>query len=97
MRTTLLKIGNEKKEAILVAGGAGFKIYSSSGVQGWIIVLGRRVFVIEENSSDFATVSRYINLKYQPLNQQEAIKAKFGNFIKQEIIKHSDLPINSTP
>lgn len=83
MRTTKLKIGLEKKEAVLVAGGPGFKIYSVSGFKGWVLVLGRKVVPVDEQSTEFKTVSQYVNLKYQPLAEQDIIKKSFDMLLNQ--------------
>jgi hypothetical protein len=81
MRTTEIKIGGEKREALLVAGGPGFKIYSTSGLDGWVLVIARKSFVIPEADAQFKIVARYVNLKYQPVNQQADIKDQFMNMI----------------
>lgn len=83
MRTTELKIGTEKKEAVLVAGGPGFKVYSASGFDGWVLVLGRKVVPVEEQSAEFKTVSKYVNLKYQPMAEQDSIKKSFDVLLDQ--------------
>lgn len=82
MRTTELKIGTEKKEAVLVAGGPGFKVYSISGMDGWALALGRQISFIEDKTLEAKTVANYVNLKYQPINSQESIKEKFTQLIK---------------
>ena len=81
MRTTELKINNEKKEAVLIAGGQGFKIYTTSDTDGWILSLKRKIFIIEEHHPEFMLIACYVNLKYQPLNEQEKIKTEFSAFI----------------
>jgi hypothetical protein len=82
MRTTELKINNEKKEAILVAGGSGFKVYTVSGLDGWALALGRKINFIEDKTPEAKTVANYVNLKYQPLNSQESIKQEFTQLIE---------------
>ena len=81
MRTTQLKIGKEKNEAILVAGGSGFKIYSATGISGWVVVIRRQIFIIDEKDENYKTVSRYVNLNYQPANQQHTIKDEFDKYV----------------
>lgn len=82
MRTSELKIGNEKKESILVAGGKGFKIYTTSGYDGWILAVGRKIHLIDENSHEFKTVARYVNLRYQPISEQTLVKELFNELIE---------------
>jgi len=82
MRVTQIKIGPEKKDAVLVAGGPGFKIYSPNGSSGWALTIGRKVFMVEEKDAEFKAISRYINLRYQPRDQQQAIKDEFDSIIK---------------
>ena len=77
MRTTELKIGNEKKESVLVAGGKGFKVYTTSGYGGWVLVIGRKVHLIEEGGPDFKTVAKYVNIRYQNISEVENIKSEF--------------------
>ncbi|MBV2168572.1 MAG: hypothetical protein KUL82_07685 [Bdellovibrio sp.] len=81
MRSKELKIAGEKKEAVLVAGGSGFKVYSVSGLNGWALALGRNISFIEEKTPAAQVVANYVNLKYQPINSQEAIKAEFNQLI----------------
>lgn len=82
MRTKDLKINNETKEAILIAGGSGFKIYSVSGLDGWALALGRKISFIEDKTPEFQTVANYVNLKYQPVNSQNNIKQQFTSLIQ---------------
>lgn len=84
MRTTELKIGNQKKESVLVAGGKGFKVYTTSGYDGWVLSIGRKIHLIEEQSSDFKTVAKYINLRYQPISEQEVIKEHFNDLVESK-------------
>jgi|GEM_PF-2245972 len=84
MRTTQLKIGDEKKDAVLVAGGPGFKIYTASGTDGWIIRIPRKTFVVVEGTAEFTTVGRYVNLRYQPIAEQQAIKLQFDSFLRSK-------------
>ena len=81
MRTKELKIDGEKKEAVLVAGGAGFKVYSVSGLNGWALAFGKKISFIEEKTPEAQTVANYINLQYQSLNTQDSIKQEFNQLI----------------
>jgi hypothetical protein len=76
MRTKNLKIEGKEVEAILIAGGPGFKIYSVSGISGWVIAKGNRNIV----SSD-PIVSKYVNLRYQPIQDQDSVKAEFTKLV----------------
>ena len=82
MRTKDLKINNETKEAVLIAGGSGFKIYSVSGLDGWALALGRKISFIEDKTPEFQTVANYVNLKYQPANSQAVIKQQFSELMQ---------------
>lgn len=82
MRTKQLRVGGKVVEAMLVAGGAGFKIYSAPGFDGWIVAVGRKNVVVAEKSPDFATVSRYVNLRYQSVAAQSDIKQHFDSFLR---------------
>lgn len=82
MRTKELKINNEKKEAVLVAGGTGFKVYTVSGLDGWALALGRQISFIEDKTPEAQTVANYVNLRYQPINSQESIKEQFTQLIE---------------
>lgn len=82
MRTKDIKIGNETKEAVLVAGGSGFKIYAVSGLDGWALALGRKISFIEDKTPEAQTVADYVNLRYQPANSQENIKQQFSKLIE---------------
>lgn len=92
MRSKELKIAGEKKEAVLVAGGSGFKVYTVSGLNGWALALGRKISFIEEKTPEAQTVANYVNLKYQPLKSQEAIKEEFNQLI--DGLHHKETDIN---
>lgn len=81
MRSKELKIAGEKKEAVLVAGGSGFKIYAVSGLNGWALALGRKISFIEDKTPAAQIVANYVNLKYQPISAQEGIKDEFNQLI----------------
>lgn len=81
MRSKELEIAGEKKEAVLVAGGSGFKIYAVSGLNGWALALGRKISFIEDKTPAAQIVANYVNLKYQPINAQEGIKDEFNQLI----------------
>ena len=81
MRTKELKIGDVKREAVLVAGGQGFKIYHAAGVSGWILALGREMVIIDETEPECQIISNYVNMKYHPVDQQPAIMQTFANLI----------------
>ena len=82
VRTKELKINDEKKEAVLVAGGSGFKVYAVSGLEGWAVALGRKISFIEDKTPEAQTVSNYVNLRYQPINAQDSIKQEFTLLIE---------------
>lgn len=92
MRSKELKIAGEKKEAVLVAGGSGFKVYAVSGLNGWALALGRKISFIEDKTPAAQIVANYVNLKYQPINTQEAIKDEFNQLI--DGLQHRDLDNN---
>lgn len=77
-----LKIGNERTAAILVAGGPGFKIYAAYGVDGWLIVRGKKVSIAHENTPDYKIVSRYVNLRHQPASMKKRVRQDFDDFVK---------------
>lgn len=80
MRTREIKINGEKKKCILVAGGQGFKIYTSVGIDGWILDLGK-IVIVEDSSQDAKTVSKYVSIKYQQESAQKEVKESFINLI----------------
>jgi hypothetical protein len=82
MRSTQLRVGNGKVEAVLVAGGSGFKIYTAPAIEGWVISIKRRIIVVNEGSPEFKTVGRYVNLRFQPLPEQSAVKSEFDAFLR---------------
>jgi len=92
MRSKELKIAGEKKEAVLVAGGSGFKVYAVSGLNGWALALGRKISFIEDKTPAAQIVANYVNLKYQPINVQESIKDEFNQLI--DGLQHRDLDNN---
>ena len=84
MKTKDLKINGETTTGVLVAGGHGFKIYSTPKVEGWVVAAGRKIIIVEKDAPDFGTLSRYLTLPYQPRSEQSAIKDQFQIFLKTQ-------------
>ena len=82
MRTKEIKIGGEKKTAVLVAGGQGFKIYTVADIDGWIIVIGVKTHLIPDFTKDSPTVSNYVNLHYHSPKLKESIINKFSTLVR---------------
>ena len=78
-RTKNLKIDGKEIEAILMAGGSGFKIYSHDGKA--ILSLGRKHHVFSDSDPQMKTIMAYVNLRYQPASSQEMIKNNFMELI----------------
>ncbi len=81
MRTKELKFDGKKVEAVLVAGGPGFKIYSATGVDGWLLKVGRQTILVADKTPESSIVGKYINLRYQPISEQKAVKEEFDKFV----------------
>lgn len=87
MRTTNLKIGTETKDAILIAGGQNFKVYYVSSFDGWILKINRKVHTFKTGSLDFKSISRYVNIKYNPTSEHGEIKNTFKEVVSRLNIK----------
>jgi len=81
MRTSEIKIEGVKKEAVLVAGGAGFKVYSVAELDGWALAIGGKVSFIKDHTLEAQTVADYVNIRYHSIDSQEQIKKKFESLI----------------
>lgn len=88
MRTKDLKINGKLVQAVLMAGGPGFKIYSADN--SVIVVQGRKQIIFKEGDPDFKTVMGYVNLRYQPAGDHEKIKAAFDALIKPAVDEGTD-------
>lgn len=97
MRTTELTINNEKKEAVLVAGGTGFKVYTVSGIDGWALACGRKINFIEDKTPEAKTIAQYVSLRYQPTESQESIKQNFNRLIENLNQRSKTLDLESAP
>lgn len=83
MRTARLKIDGKLMEGVLMSGGFGAQVYSVSGVRGVVLKIGRRSHVVHEDVPAFKCVMRFVNMKYQPLNEQDAVLAEFRGLVKE--------------
>jgi hypothetical protein len=81
MRTKDLKIGDETRSGVLMAGGPGFKIYSVG--TSLVLELGNKIHEIKEPEVDYNTILQYVNLRYQPADRQEAVKQAFMNLVSK--------------
>lgn len=79
-RTKEFKIDGASVEAVLMAGGSGFKIYSVP--DGVLLVVGREKKVFKEKDPLFSSIINYVNLRYHPANRQEEIKKNFDDLIR---------------
>ncbi len=96
MRTSEIKIEGQKKEAVLVAGGPGFKVYTVSDLDGWAIAIGRKASFIADNTPAAQAVADYVNIRYHSLNLHESIKNKFNELVDVLKEKH-EAPIKEAP
>lgn len=98
MRTTEIKIEGLKKEAVLVAGGPGFKIYTVSDLDGWALSLGRKISFVADNTPAAQAIADYVNIRYHSLNLHESIKNKFNLLVDSLKEKHeaprTEAPLN---
>lgn len=85
MRTAKLKIDGVEKEGILIAGGPGFKIYSVSGFDGWVLKVGRKTSLVNVGTDDFQIISDYVNIRYQSSKEHEQIKKDFSDLVDKYI------------
>jgi 8-oxo-dGTP pyrophosphatase MutT (NUDIX family) len=74
-RTKMMKVNGQEVEAVLMAGGPGFKIYSA--LDGVVLVAGRKQLFVKESDEKYKPIMRYVNLRYQPISEHEAIKKEF--------------------
>lgn len=84
MRTTILKIEGKSLDAVLVAGGQGFKLYSLASLNAWGLKVGRKVLLIDEEHPKHQLVSKYSMLKYQPAPERSAIQADLIQYIREQ-------------
>lgn len=99
MRTKTLKINGKETEAILMAGGKGFKIYSFS--EGLIVDKGREKIILQENTPAYEVVIDYVNLRYHNIDQQKEITEKFQSWLnttkKENPRRHNMKKISKKP
>lgn len=89
MRTTEIKLNGEKREALLAAGGQGFKIYTVFGLEGWALVLGRKTAFVADKTPVAQAVADYVNLRYQSLDRHDEIKSRFQGVLA-ELVRNLD-------
>lgn len=80
-----LKINGKVVTGVLMAGGFGAKVYHVSG--GVAVQKGSSTKYLPEGSDDFDIVLQFVNLKYQPLSQQQEIIEKFKKFLTSRLMK----------
>jgi hypothetical protein len=75
MRFKQMKINGKTIDALLIAYGPDYKLYSNEG--RYILQTGREKTVIMEEDSEYKIVSQFVVLKYQDISEQENIKNRF--------------------
>lgn len=93
MRTKDFKINNKEVTAVLMAGGTGFKIYST--MDSLLLVLGRKVNVIDEASPEYKTIISYINLRYYDEMNKALILNEFNKLINSILRRNCRCPDDS--
>jgi allophanate hydrolase subunit 1 len=83
LRTKQIKVNNQSVEALLIAGGKGFTIYTAKGVNGWIVSIQRNILTFDENHPHFETVAKYVTIKYQPIKKHNSIQKNFDKLISK--------------
>ena len=81
MRTKQYKIDDTLRDCVLYCGGKGFKLYSPNGLNGILLVIGRKHYLIDNNQSSYKPCIDYINLPYN-LNQKDAIVEQMNKVIE---------------
>lgn len=79
MRTKTLKINGQEKEAMLMAGGYGAKVYAVGA--DLVLTVGKKNFIIEESNPAYKITMKFVNLKYQPNSEHEYIKLSFQELV----------------
>jgi hypothetical protein len=78
-RTKSLKINGQEVEAVLMAGGPGFKIYSVP--EGVLVVAGRKQLFAKESDPNYKAIMNYVTLSYQRAHERDAIKKEFETLL----------------
>lgn len=86
MEPKVLNINGESVSCTFIEGDFGFKIYSAPKVEGWVIVIGEQVIIVEKGNVDYKTLSCYLTLPYQIPSHYESIKEKFKLFLKNRTV-----------
>lgn len=79
MRTKNIKVDGKEVEAVLMAGGPGYKIYSAGDAV--VVQANKKTMVFRDGDPKQKTVLMFVNLKYQSLDQRDAITSDFMNLI----------------
>lgn len=79
MRTKTLKINGQEKEAMLMAGGYGAKVYAVGA--DLVLTVGKKNFILEESNPAYKITMKFVNLKYQPISEHEYIKLSFQELV----------------
>lgn len=81
MRQRILKIDGKEIVFTLLGGISGkVKIYHASGYKTPWLFIGSQKFTVQQELANL--VMNYVNLKYQPKENQEAIEKEFKNLIE---------------
>lgn len=80
MRLTSLKLNGTEVDGVLLCGGPGFKVYSVSGIEGYVIRFGRRAAEVLSDA-DSIIAGRYVNLPYQPAVDKARIQTEFSQML----------------
>ena len=88
----VITINKQKYTAVLIAGGNGFKIYSTPEISGWIIHAQRKYHVVAEDSDNYSSVSKYVNIKYLPKEEVASIETSFNALVSSLGSTKADAP-----
>ena len=66
-----------------MAGGKGARIYSPLDLEGVVLQIGRKSFHIKEDSQDYKSLMRYVNIKYQNSQDKDKIIKEFDSLVSK--------------
>lgn len=81
MRIKTIKINGQDHKAVLLCGVTGLvKVYNVYGFEKPFLFIGKQKFTLQDDLNSL--VLKFINLKYQPLNEQKSIEEAFIRLCK---------------
>lgn len=93
MRTKQMNVAGSDIDAVLMAGGPGYKIYFADNIDSYVLMLGKKQVELKQGSEEHAITAQLVSAPYLSPEKRDAALKSFQDMIKTlKESQYLDLP-----